>query len=54
MPATVRRVFRLGDHDAASGRVIALHHYGGSQLPEQRDAMSLICADAGALLSCAP
>lgn len=42
--------------DAATGRVIALHHYGGvsnSPCLNSGTLASLICANAGSLLSCA-
>jgi V8-like Glu-specific endopeptidase len=41
--------------DAATGRVVALHHYGGvASVPclNSGTLMSKICADAGSLLSC--
>lgn len=42
--------------DAGTGRVVALHHYGGvtsSPCLNSGTAMSRVCADAGSLLSCA-
>lgn len=41
--------------DAGTGHIIALHHYGGvSSTPclNSGSAMTIICADAGALLNC--